>query len=59
MLLLSAGSISSLRLSVDTVCLLTLAVLIAIGPIGRDSRRTSAATDATDDPDYEASRLLG
>jgi inner membrane protein len=37
---------------------LTLAVLIAMGPIGRDSRRTSAATDATDDPDYEASRLL-
>jgi inner membrane protein len=38
--------------------LLTLAVLIVMGPIGRDSRRASAAADATDDPDYEASRLI-
>jgi LexA-binding, inner membrane-associated putative hydrolase len=32
---------------------LALAVFIAMGPIGRDSRRTSAATDARDDRDYE------
>lgn len=37
---------------------LALAVIIAIGPIAQDSRRASAAADATDDPDYEDSRLV-
>ncbi len=38
--------------------LLALAVIIAIGPIGQDPRRPSAATDATDDHDCEDSRLV-
>jgi inner membrane protein len=37
---------------------LALAVIIAIGPIGRGPRRTSAATGATDDLNYEDSRLV-
>jgi hypothetical protein len=37
---------------------LALAVFIAIGPIGRGPRRTSAATGATDDLNYEDSRLV-
>jgi inner membrane protein len=37
---------------------LALAVIIAIGPIRQGSRPTGAATDATDDRNYEDSRLV-